>query len=164
MRQASSSVRIRKGTTEATDPVLQRMTDFEYTAAVHMLFEGYHADDLRCITAIHDWCDGRQRNPFNEIECGYHYARVMTSWAAVVALTGFELTDGRRGDVRDSPSVPPPLMRLYVSGNAPISGSTDDPSTPLSLPCQILLKYGLADSLSFLDGIRHRLFSKNRGP
>lgn len=29
------------------------------------------------------------RNPFDEAECGRHYARAMASWAAVPALTGF---------------------------------------------------------------------------
>lgn len=65
------------------------MTGFEYTAAVHMLFEGHQEDGLRCIAAIRDRYDGRKRNPFNEIECGYHYARAMASWSAVVALSGF---------------------------------------------------------------------------
>ena len=28
-------------------------------------------------------------NPFDEAECGHHYARAMASWAAVLAMTGF---------------------------------------------------------------------------
>ena len=32
---------------------------------------------------------GNKRNPFNEPECGHHYARAIASWAAVLALTGF---------------------------------------------------------------------------
>jgi len=33
--------------------------------------------------------DGQRRNPFDEAECGHHYARAMASWAAILALTGF---------------------------------------------------------------------------
>jgi len=65
------------------------MTGFEYTAAVHMLYEGQTSDGLRCIQAIRDRYDGRKRSPFDEAECGHHYARAMASWAAVLALTGF---------------------------------------------------------------------------
>jgi non-lysosomal glucosylceramidase len=64
------------------------MTGFEYTAAVHMLYEG-QPDGLRVIEAIRARYDGRRRNPFDEAECGHHYARAMASWAAVLALTGF---------------------------------------------------------------------------
>jgi hypothetical protein len=65
------------------------MTGFEYTAAVHMLYEGQISDGLRCIQAIRDRYDGRKRSPFDEAECGHHYARAMASWAAPLALTGF---------------------------------------------------------------------------
>lgn len=65
------------------------MTGFEYTAAAGMLYEGQRAEGLRCIAAIRARYDGRRRNPFDEAECGHHYARAMASWAAVLALTGF---------------------------------------------------------------------------
>jgi non-lysosomal glucosylceramidase len=64
------------------------MTGFEYTAAVHMLYEG-QPDGLRVIEAIRARYDGRRRSPFNEAECGHHYARAMASWAGVLALSGF---------------------------------------------------------------------------
>jgi hypothetical protein len=65
------------------------MTGFEYTAAVHMLYEGQLDAGLRCIGAIRERYDGRRRSPFDEAECGHHYARAMASWAAVLALSGF---------------------------------------------------------------------------
>jgi uncharacterized protein (DUF608 family) len=66
------------------------MTGFEYTAASHMLYEGQVEAGLRCIAAIRARYDGRRRNPFDEAECGHHYARAMASWAAVLALSGFQ--------------------------------------------------------------------------
>ncbi len=65
------------------------MTGFEYTAGVHMLYEGQTANGLKVISAIRRRYDGHQRSPFDEAECGHHYARAMASWAAVLALTGF---------------------------------------------------------------------------
>jgi hypothetical protein len=65
------------------------MTGFEYAAAVGMLYEGLEAEGLECIRMIRARYDGRRRNPFDEAECGHHYARAMASWAAILALTGF---------------------------------------------------------------------------
>ena len=65
------------------------MTGFEYTAAVGMLQEGMIDEGLKYIANIRDRYDGRKRSPFDEAECGHHYARAMASWAAVPALTGF---------------------------------------------------------------------------
>ena len=65
------------------------MTGFEYAANVHMLYEGQIEAGLDGIAATRARYDGQRRNPFDEAECGHHYARAMTSWAAVLALTGF---------------------------------------------------------------------------
>ncbi|HEV7301171.1 MAG TPA: GH116 family glycosyl-hydrolase [Tepidisphaeraceae bacterium] len=75
------------------------MTGFEYTAAVGMMQEGLRGEGLRVIEAIRARYDGRRRNPFDEAECGRHYARAMASWAAVVALTGFSY-DARTASIR----------------------------------------------------------------
>jgi len=68
----------------------EAMTGFEYTAAVGMLFENQTVNGLKCIRSIRDRFDGLKRNPFNEPECGHHYARAMASWASVIALSGFQ--------------------------------------------------------------------------
>jgi hypothetical protein len=65
------------------------MTGFEYTAAVGMLYEDQIEDGLKCIQNIRDRYDGQKRSPFDEAECGHHYARAMASWAAVLAMAGF---------------------------------------------------------------------------
>lgn len=65
------------------------MTGFEYTAANGMLYEGMHEEGLRVIRNIRNRYDGRKRSPFDEAECGHHYARAMTAYGAMLALTGF---------------------------------------------------------------------------
>lgn len=67
----------------------ESMTGFEYCAAVGMLYEGLYDDGLKCIRAVRERFDGLKRNPYDEIECGRHYARSMASWSAVLALSGF---------------------------------------------------------------------------
>jgi hypothetical protein len=65
------------------------MTGFEYTAGNGMLFEGMQEEGLKVISNIRDRYDGNKRSPFDEAECGHHYARAMTAYGAVLALTGF---------------------------------------------------------------------------
>ncbi|HVF85247.1 MAG TPA: GH116 family glycosyl-hydrolase, partial [Abditibacteriaceae bacterium] len=65
------------------------MTGFEYCAAVGMLQEGLREEGLELMAAIRARYEGQRRNPFDEAECGHHYARAMASWSAVLALTGF---------------------------------------------------------------------------
>ena len=64
-------------------------TGLEYAAAAHMLYEGMTSDGLKCTAAVRARHNGARRNPFDEPECGHHYARAMASWASVLALTGF---------------------------------------------------------------------------
>ena len=64
-------------------------TGLEYTAAAGMIYEDSVDDALKIISATRDRHDGRKRNPFDEPECGHHYARAMASWATIIALTGF---------------------------------------------------------------------------
>ena len=79
-----------KGRLEVPFPYFpEAMTGFEYCAATGMLYEGLEAEGLRCIEAIRERFDGERRNPFNEPECGHHYARSMASWSAVLALSEF---------------------------------------------------------------------------
>ena len=68
----------------------ESMSGFEYTAAIGMIYEGQTAAGLKCIQSIRNRYDGLKRNPFDEPECGRHYARAMASWSAIPALTGFQ--------------------------------------------------------------------------
>ena len=72
------------------------MTGFEYSTAVLMLYSGMIEQGLECIQNIRSRYDGEKRNPWDEAECGHHYARAMASWSGIVALSGFEY-DGSQG-------------------------------------------------------------------
>ena len=92
------------------------MTGFEYTAAVHMLYEGMTEAGLAVIGAIRARYDGLKRSPFDEAECGHHYARAMASWAAVLALTGFHYSAVNR-TLRFAAS-PTPCRWFWSTGTA----------------------------------------------
>lgn len=79
-----------KGRLEVPFPYFAEvMTGFEYCAAVSMIYEGMENEAMKCINAIRSRHDGAKRNPFNEEECGHHYARAMASWAAIIALSDY---------------------------------------------------------------------------
>lgn len=63
-------------------------TGFEYTAAAHMACEGLRGDALRAVEAARARHDGVRRNPYDDAECGHHYARAMAAWALVPAFSG----------------------------------------------------------------------------
>jgi uncharacterized protein (DUF608 family) len=65
------------------------MTGFEYCVAVHLAQEGMTREAVQVVRNIRARYDGEKRNPFDEAECGHHYARAMASWGLVPALSGF---------------------------------------------------------------------------
>ncbi|GAA3511974.1 non-lysosomal glucosylceramidase [Actinocatenispora rupis] len=65
------------------------MTGFEYTAATALVQAGDLAGARRVVAAVRDRYDGARRNPYDEAECGRHYARAMASWGTLLAWQGF---------------------------------------------------------------------------
>ena len=63
-------------------------TGIEYQVAAHLIYEGWLDEGLEIVKAARNRHDGYRRNPWNEVECGHHYARSMASWAVLLALTG----------------------------------------------------------------------------
>ncbi|MCW5982493.1 MAG: hypothetical protein KIT09_30685 [Bryobacteraceae bacterium] len=75
------------------------MTGFEYQAAVHMMFAGMVRQGVECVENIRRRYDGERRNPWDEAECGRHYARAMAAWSAIPALGGFRYHGGEKSVV-----------------------------------------------------------------
>ena len=63
-------------------------TGIEYQIAALCIYAGDISSGLKIINAVRDRYDGSHRNPWNEIECGDHYIRPMSSWTLLHALTG----------------------------------------------------------------------------
>ncbi|MFC4811272.1 GH116 family glycosyl-hydrolase [Paenibacillus sp. GCM10023250] len=64
-------------------------TGIEYHVATNLIYEGFVEEGLTIVKAVRDRHDGYRRSPWNEVECGHHYARSMSSWGLLIALTGF---------------------------------------------------------------------------
>ncbi len=71
-------------------------TGEEYQYAAHLIFEGMTAEALTAVESARQRHDGERRNPWNEPECGHHYARPMASWALLLALGGFHYSGVER--------------------------------------------------------------------
>ncbi|MDD5706266.1 MAG: GH116 family glycosyl hydrolase [Kiritimatiellae bacterium] len=63
-------------------------TGIEYQVAAHLIMMGRLGEGLSIVKAVRDRYDGRSRNPFNEYECGHWYARAMSSYSLLQALSG----------------------------------------------------------------------------
>jgi uncharacterized protein (DUF608 family) len=80
------------------------MYGFEYQFGIHCILEGMLDEGLAVIKAIRDRFDGYARNPWDEFECGHHYARSMASHGALIALSGF-IFDKGAGWIGFSPKI-----------------------------------------------------------
>lgn len=65
-------------------------TGIEYQVAGNMVWDGMLIEPLAICRAIHERYHPSKRNPWNEVECGDHYARAMASHGVFLALCGFE--------------------------------------------------------------------------
>ncbi|HUS93038.1 MAG TPA: GH116 family glycosyl hydrolase [Phycisphaerae bacterium] len=63
-------------------------TGIEYQAAAHMILMGLVDEGLEVVRGARRRYDGLVRDPFDEYECGHWYARALSSFALIAALTG----------------------------------------------------------------------------
>jgi uncharacterized protein (DUF608 family) len=92
----------------------EAFTGSEYSAAVLMLYHGMAREGVECFAAIRARYDGEKRNPWDEAECGHHYARAMSAWSGVLALSGFRY-DGRTAAIEALPRVNAANFRCFWS-------------------------------------------------
>jgi uncharacterized protein (DUF608 family) len=94
-------------------------TGIEYQVAAHMIYEGLIEQGFAIVKAARDRYDAIPRppigrNPWNEIECGGHYARAMSSWSLLLALSGWEY-DGPRKALRVTPRHTPENLKGFFA-------------------------------------------------
>jgi uncharacterized protein (DUF608 family) len=79
-------------------------TGQEYLVAALMMNWDMVKEGVECVENIRGRYDGEKRNPWDEPECGHHYARAMSSWSTIVVLSGF-LYDGAKAAVVAVPRI-----------------------------------------------------------
>ncbi|MCQ2385317.1 MAG: non-lysosomal glucosylceramidase, partial [Clostridia bacterium] len=65
------------------------MHGFEYALAGLMAAKGMRQEAVDMVRSFRERYDGEKRNPFNEIECGSHFARSMAAYGLLPILAGF---------------------------------------------------------------------------
>lgn len=93
-------------------------TGVEHQVAATMLFAGMIDDALRIERTLRARYDGVHRNPWNEIECGNHYARSLASWALLIAATGVQWDGVTRSLTFEPVSTGRPQRFLFMTGEA----------------------------------------------
>lgn len=116
------------------------MTGFEYSTAAHMLYAGMVREGLECISNIRARYDGEKRNPWDEAECGHHYARAMAAWSGVLAFSGFRY-HGPKAAVIVAPLVPRERFTCFWStatgwGTFSLFGGLEIKVLHGTLPCR----------------------------
>jgi hypothetical protein len=86
------------------------MNGFEYQVAGHMLWENMVLEGLAIMRSVHDRYHASRRNPWNEVECGDHYARSMASYGVFLAACGYEY-HGPKGRLAFAPRLAPENFR-----------------------------------------------------
>ncbi len=71
-------------------------TGIEYLFGTQLIFAGMVREGAQCFEDVRRRYDGEKRNPWDELECGHHYARAMSSWSGILALSGFRYHGGER--------------------------------------------------------------------
>ena len=77
-------------------------TGLEYMIASLMISWDMVEEGVEIVRNVRLRHDGEKRNPWDEPECGHHYARAMSSWSTILAMSGFRY-DGATGAVIAAP-------------------------------------------------------------
>jgi uncharacterized protein (DUF608 family) len=64
-------------------------TGSEYQVATDMIYENMIEEGLSIVKGVDERYNPAKHNPWNEVECGDHYARAMASWGVLIALQNF---------------------------------------------------------------------------
>ena len=127
------------------------MTGFEYTAATGLLQAGAdRARGWRSSAPSATATTARKRNPFDEAECGHHYARAMASWSAFATWNDVWY-DGRSRELTVGSRLGRG-QRFWSNGSA--FGSWCPGAEPGSIGTLLVVRGELALDALVVDGVR----------
>lgn len=114
-------------------------TGIEYQVATNMIYEGMVDEGLSLVKSIHQRYSGDKHNPWNEIECGDHYARALASWGVLQALQGYQY-DGPAGKLGFAPVQKNNFDGFFTAAEA--WGNFSRKTTGNSVSDEIAIKHG----------------------
>lgn len=89
-------------------------TGIEYQVATEMIFRGKVEQGLALVKAVHSRYDGVKHNPWNEVECGDHYARALASYGVLTAIQNYRY-DGPAGVMGFAPKLAPDRFKGFFT-------------------------------------------------
>jgi len=116
------------------------MNGFEYQVAGHMIWERLVTEGLAVTRAVHDRYHPSRRNPWNEVECGDHYARSMASYGVFLAASGYEY-HGPNGHLGFAPRVRPEQFKAAFT-SAEGWGTFSQQAGPTGYHAEVAVKWG----------------------
>ena len=115
-------------------------TGTEYQVATNMIYENMVDEGLSVVKAVHERYSPEKHNPWNEVECGDHYARAMASWGVMLALEDFYY-NGPEKTIGFSPKIQNNHFEgFFTSANA--WGNISQNKTGFQQTNTVTLKYG----------------------
>lgn len=90
-------------------------TGVEYQIASNLIHEGFMQEGFNIVKAIRDRYDGIKRSPWNEIECGYHYVRSLSSFSLLLSING-QVCDLPNNRVLFSPTLNENFTSFFICG------------------------------------------------
>jgi non-lysosomal glucosylceramidase len=116
-------------------------TGIEYHVASHLVYEDRLDEGLSIVKGVRDRYDGLRRNPWDEVECGHHYARAMSSWGLLTALSGYAYS-GVDKRMEFAPKVYPEDFRAFWSGGTGWGKFSQKAAAGKGESVELLVAYG----------------------
>jgi len=126
-------------------------TGIEYQVAVNLVYEGLIHEAMDIVHAIRNRYNGFRRSPYNEVECGHHYARSMASWGLLIALSGYDC-DQPNNKIQFSPRVNEDNFSCFYSSGKSWGVYEQKKQADGTVTCKIKPLYGDLDGMEINDG------------
>jgi uncharacterized protein (DUF608 family) len=91
-------------------------TGLEYTAAALMMTWGMTEQGVEIVASTRARFDGEKRNPWDEAECGHHYARAMSSWSTMLVMSGFHYDGPNQAILTAPPAGSEDFLSIWATG------------------------------------------------
>jgi len=117
-------------------------TGIEYQVATNMIYDDMIDEGLSIVKAVDERYSPKKHNPWNEIECGDHYARAMASWGVMLALEDYYY-NGPQGIISFNPRIQSSHFEGFFT-TAEAWGNIKQDQTTKQQKNSIVIKYGNA--------------------
>lgn len=94
------------------------MVGYEDQVAANLIYEGFPLEGLAVMKAIRDRHNGRNRNPYSQLQAGNYYARSLANYSLLLAATGFRYSAVERCLWLDPKICKDDLKTFFATGRA----------------------------------------------